>query len=154
LAIDKLDAFDDGGQPARFRSPCSPARSWASLAGEQLNKLALAITRDPGAPQAVMPSRGAAQECVRRAHDRCSARFREQAACQIARYKIKTRSTDTPIGELSGGNVQRVVLARELGGEVDSMIAANPCLPKRPSYFAPDIIAKIARFIEETGGLG
>ena len=32
-----------------------------------------------------------------------------------------------PIGELSGGNVQRTVLARELGGEVDVLIAANPC---------------------------
>jgi ABC-type uncharacterized transport system ATPase subunit len=55
------------------------------------------------------------------------ARFREQALRQIDRYKIKTRSYDTPIGELSGGNVQRAVLARELGGDVDVMIAANPC---------------------------
>ena len=53
--------------------------------------------------------------------------FREQAQRKIASYRIKTRSPDTPIGELSGGNVQRTVLARELGGEVDVMIAANPC---------------------------
>jgi simple sugar transport system ATP-binding protein len=53
--------------------------------------------------------------------------FREQAERGIAGYGIKTRSPDTPIGELSGGNVQRTVLARELGGEVDVMIAANPC---------------------------
>jgi len=53
--------------------------------------------------------------------------FRERAARAIERYKIKTRSPDTPIGELSGGNVQRAVLARELGAEVDVMIAANPC---------------------------
>jgi ABC-type uncharacterized transport system ATPase subunit len=53
--------------------------------------------------------------------------FRAQAAQAIARYKIKTRGYDTPIGELSGGNVQRAVLARELGAEVDVMIAANPC---------------------------
>ena len=43
------------------------------------------------------------------------------------RYMIKTRSVDTPTGELSGGNVQRTVLARELGGQVNIMIAANPC---------------------------
>jgi ABC-type uncharacterized transport system ATPase subunit len=55
------------------------------------------------------------------------ARVREQAERQIRRYKIKTRTYDTPIGELSGGNVQRTVLARELGGNVDIMIAANPC---------------------------
>ena len=54
-------------------------------------------------------------------------KFREQAERGIASYQIKTRSPDTPIGELSGGNVQRTVLARELGGEVDVMIAANPC---------------------------
>jgi ABC-type uncharacterized transport system ATPase subunit len=55
------------------------------------------------------------------------ARFRERAVRAIARYSIKTRSPDTPIGELSGGNIQRAVLARELGREVDVMIAANPC---------------------------
>ena len=36
-------------------------------------------------------------------------------------------SPDAPIRDLSGGNVQRAVLARELGGEVDVLIAANPC---------------------------
>jgi general nucleoside transport system ATP-binding protein len=54
-------------------------------------------------------------------------RFHDRAARAIERYGIKTRSPDTPIGDLSGGNVQRTVLARELGGEVDIMIAANPC---------------------------
>jgi general nucleoside transport system ATP-binding protein len=53
--------------------------------------------------------------------------FREDAKTKIARYKIKTRSPDTPIAALSGGNVQRAVLARELGGDVEVLIAANPC---------------------------
>jgi simple sugar transport system ATP-binding protein len=53
--------------------------------------------------------------------------FHDNATRKIARYKIKTRSDETPIGELSGGNVQRAVLARELAGEVDTLIAANPC---------------------------
>ena len=53
--------------------------------------------------------------------------FRDNAVRKIIRYKIKTRSDTTPIGELSGGNVQRAVLARELAGEVDILIAANPC---------------------------
>jgi ABC-type uncharacterized transport system ATPase subunit len=55
------------------------------------------------------------------------AQIRARAEQQIGRYKVKTRSPDTPIGELSGGNVQRAVLARELDGEVDVLIAANPC---------------------------
>ncbi len=53
--------------------------------------------------------------------------FREEAKKKIARYKIKTRTPDTPIAALSGGNVQRAVLARELGGDVEVLIAANPC---------------------------
>jgi simple sugar transport system ATP-binding protein len=53
--------------------------------------------------------------------------FREDAKKKIARYKIKTRTPDTPIAALSGGNVQRAVLARELGGDVEVLIAANPC---------------------------
>ena len=44
----------------------------------------------------------------------------------IARYRVKTSSPDAPIATLSGGNVQRAVLARELSGEVDVLIAANP----------------------------
>jgi simple sugar transport system ATP-binding protein len=53
--------------------------------------------------------------------------FRDDAQGKIARYKIKTRGPDTPIAALSGGNVQRAVLARELGGDVEVLIAANPC---------------------------
>jgi general nucleoside transport system ATP-binding protein len=45
----------------------------------------------------------------------------------IARYKVKTASPDSPIEALSGGNVQRAVLARELSGDVDVLIVANPC---------------------------
>ena len=33
-----------------------------------------------------------------------------------------------PLGELSGGNVQRVVLARELASQLDVLVAANPCM--------------------------
>ena len=45
----------------------------------------------------------------------------------IARYRVKTPSSDTPIENLSGGNVQRAVLARELSGDVDVLVVANPC---------------------------
>jgi ABC-type uncharacterized transport system ATPase subunit len=46
----------------------------------------------------------------------------------IRRYSVKTRSAETPIGDLSGGNIQRAVLARELGpGHARVLIAANPC---------------------------
>jgi general nucleoside transport system ATP-binding protein len=52
--------------------------------------------------------------------------FRRAAVELIARYRVRTSSPDAPIGTLSGGNVQRAVLARELSGDVDVLIAANP----------------------------
>src|SRR3978361_1188982 len=55
------------------------------------------------------------------------AAFREDAEKKIGLYKIQTRGPDPPSAALPGGNVQRAVLARELGGEVEVLIAANPC---------------------------
>jgi len=51
-----------------------------------------------------------------------------EATKLVAEYGIRAPSIHTPIGKLSGGNVQRSVLARELEGEVDVLIAANPCM--------------------------
>lgn len=53
--------------------------------------------------------------------------IRKRAAELIKSYRVKTPSTDTPIEQLSGGNVQRAVLARELSGKVGVLIVANPC---------------------------
>jgi ABC-type uncharacterized transport system ATPase subunit len=52
--------------------------------------------------------------------------LREQAARWIADFKIQAEGPDAPITTLSGGNVQRAVLARELSEEVSVLIAANP----------------------------
>ena len=54
--------------------------------------------------------------------------MRQMAAVLVGQFAIKTPSVDTPIGHLSGGNVQRTVLARELAlGKPKILIAANPC---------------------------
>ncbi len=53
--------------------------------------------------------------------------FRAEAEDKIRHYGIRTRSPDTPLATLSGGNVQRAVLARELDGRTEVLIAANPC---------------------------
>ena len=50
-----------------------------------------------------------------------------RARGMIATYGIRTPSPQAPIGVLSGGNVQRCVLARELDGAVRLLIVANPC---------------------------
>ena len=54
-------------------------------------------------------------------------RMRREAERLIAAYSIKTQSPASRIATLSGGNVQRAVLARELQGETDLLVAANPC---------------------------
>ncbi len=53
--------------------------------------------------------------------------MRRKASALIADFKVKTASSASPIAALSGGNVQRAVLARELTGEVDLLIVSNPC---------------------------
>jgi len=52
--------------------------------------------------------------------------WRSRAREWIADYGVKTQGEGAPIRSLSGGNVQRAVLARELAGEIDVLIAANP----------------------------
>ncbi|WP_372825952.1 ABC transporter ATP-binding protein [Polaromonas sp.] len=52
--------------------------------------------------------------------------WRSRAREWIASYGIKTQGENAPIRSLSGGNVQRAVLARELAGEIKVLIAANP----------------------------
>ncbi|HVY37677.1 MAG TPA: ABC transporter ATP-binding protein [Polyangia bacterium] len=53
--------------------------------------------------------------------------LRRNAEGLIAAYGIRTPGPDAPIGSLSGGNVQRAVLARELSDDVAVLIASNPC---------------------------
>jgi ABC-type uncharacterized transport system ATPase subunit len=46
----------------------------------------------------------------------------------IQKFSIRPPDPDAPLGDLSGGNVQRAVLARELSSaEVRVLVAANPC---------------------------
>jgi general nucleoside transport system ATP-binding protein len=53
--------------------------------------------------------------------------LRSRAVDLIARYNVRPASPNARIGDLSGGNVQRAVLARELGEEVEVLVVANPC---------------------------
>jgi simple sugar transport system ATP-binding protein len=53
--------------------------------------------------------------------------LKRNARALIAEYGIRTPGPDANIGSLSGGNVQRAVLARELHEDVTLLIASNPC---------------------------
>jgi simple sugar transport system ATP-binding protein len=51
----------------------------------------------------------------------------EQACAEAIRaYEIKTPSTETAVRHLSGGNIQKLVLARELSRDPQVLIAAQP----------------------------
>lgn len=52
--------------------------------------------------------------------------LRSQARTLIDSYGIKTQGEQAPIASLSGGNVQRAVLARELDGDVRVLLVSNP----------------------------
>ena len=54
-------------------------------------------------------------------------RMRVQALERIAGFKVKTTGPQAPMASLSGGNVQRAVLARELSQTPRLLIVANPC---------------------------
>jgi simple sugar transport system ATP-binding protein len=173
LTIDKLNAFDDGGQSA-VRDVSLSVRGGeivgvAGVSGNGQRQLieVLAGQREAESGQihlqgvlyhatreemrdnhlSVLPEEPLKNACVARMSvadnlafrefDRAPfasggwwlnrSQFHQNALRKIERYKIKTQSDDSAIGELSGGNVQRTVLARELSGEVDILVAANPC---------------------------
>jgi simple sugar transport system ATP-binding protein len=50
----------------------------------------------------------------------------DNASRQIEQFDVRTRGVDTPIGTLSGGNQQKVVLARELSRDLRLFIASQP----------------------------
>jgi simple sugar transport system ATP-binding protein len=52
--------------------------------------------------------------------------IREVATKRIDEYDIRTQSIDTPVGTLSGGNQQKVILAREVGRDLTLLLASQP----------------------------
>jgi len=84
---------------------------------------------------ACVPERSVAENLALRHFDRAPLALgillrrravRAQAERLIAEYKVKTAGAEAPMRSLSGGNVQRAVLARELSNDVAVLIAANP----------------------------
>jgi ABC-type uncharacterized transport system ATPase subunit len=48
------------------------------------------------------------------------------AAETVARFDVRVGSLDAPLSSLSGGNQQKIVLAREIGRRPDMLVAAQP----------------------------
>ena len=54
------------------------------------------------------------------------ARMEEHARELVEEFKVKTPSVDTPLRNLSGGNIQKLIMARELSRRPMVLIAAQP----------------------------
>ncbi|MGW5365572.1 ABC transporter ATP-binding protein [Actinopolymorpha pittospori] len=54
------------------------------------------------------------------------AAIRANADHRVEEFDVRTQSVDTPVSSLSGGNQQKVVLARELSRPLELLIAAQP----------------------------
>jgi simple sugar transport system ATP-binding protein len=52
--------------------------------------------------------------------------IRKTAATSVREFDIRTTSVQTPVGTLSGGNQQKVILAREVGRDVRLLVASQP----------------------------
>jgi ABC-type uncharacterized transport systems, ATPase components len=65
----------------------------------------------------------------------------------IKDFQIKCGSPFSPLMELSGGNIQKVVVARETTRDIDLLVAVHPArgLDERTSYFVYDEIKKLSR---------
>jgi simple sugar transport system ATP-binding protein len=55
-------------------------------------------------------------------------RLGAEARRLVDAYGVRCPSPDVPIRQLSGGNVQRAVLARALSDEVKALVIENPCM--------------------------
>jgi simple sugar transport system ATP-binding protein len=52
--------------------------------------------------------------------------IRETAAGRVQEFDIRAPSVEAPVGTLSGGNQQKVILAREVGRDVRLLLASQP----------------------------
>jgi simple sugar transport system ATP-binding protein len=80
------------------------------------------------------------------------AAMRQRAQSLIAAFNVKPPVPQRAIGTLSGGNVQRAVLARELAESVTVLIAANPVFGLDFAAVA-DIHARIVAVREQGGAV-
>ncbi len=52
--------------------------------------------------------------------------IRRNAESLVTEFDVRTSSIDTPVGTLSGGNQQKVILAREVGRKLRLLLASQP----------------------------
>jgi simple sugar transport system ATP-binding protein len=98
-----------------------------------LTKAGLGIVPEDRHQSGVVLDMSVAENLTMKSLDKVSGRFLLRRGAMLAEarrladeFNIVTPSLDAPVRSLSGGNQQRVVLARELSGETRVLVAAQP----------------------------
>jgi ABC-type uncharacterized transport system ATPase subunit len=104
---------------------------------EQSARLKIFTLPEEPLHNALVPNMSVAENIAFRTFDRppiasmrwlfSSWKMKKYARDLVEKYRVVAPSINSEISTLSGGNMQRVVLARELSGDVDVLIVANPC---------------------------
>ncbi|WP_063778005.1 ABC transporter ATP-binding protein [Burkholderia gladioli] len=129
-----VEALIGQRQPAAGRMAVG-GRPYRATREEMRERRVFAIPEEP-LRNACIASMSVAENLALRDFDRAPLRaqgwrldrraLRRRAAERIAEFKVSPPLPERAIGTLSGGNVQRAVLARELGQPVEVLIVANP----------------------------
>jgi general nucleoside transport system ATP-binding protein len=122
---------------------CAVARGTVQLVGRDVTHASVAVHRASGLSYIAEDRARTASAASASAMDNLAVGFhrrpplarhgvlqrkalREWARALIERFDIKIASVDTPVGTLSGGNLQKVVAARELAHNAPVLIAEQP----------------------------
>ncbi len=114
-----------------------------NLLGRELGRLAARNVADAGVAHVpeerlgmgVVPGMSVSDNLVLKKHHRrpfsrgpllSTRTIRRHASAAIEEYRIDVPSPDRPAKLLSGGNIQKLILARELSGEPGLIVAAHP----------------------------
>ena len=123
FGIDRCDGGEihHHGKPARIESPRDAVR------------LGLAFCSEDRKTEGILPNLSVRENLVfalqaKRGASRPLSRAEQQKLCDhyIAALRIKTASAETPIKNLSGGNQQKVLLARWLATQPEVIILDEP----------------------------
>lgn len=100
---------------------------------DALTRAGIGIVPEDRHRSGVILALSVAENLAMKSLDRVSGKFllshramRENAERLMTEYNITAPSADAPVGRLSGGNQQRLVLARELSNDPRVMVVAQP----------------------------